>query len=46
VIGGGEMGEKIVLNLLVERFLRIEGAKVRTHEGSGIGLALVKELRA
>lgn len=29
---------------LFERFRRIEGAKRRSHEGSGIGLALVKEL--
>jgi signal transduction histidine kinase/response regulator RpfG family c-di-GMP phosphodiesterase len=29
---------------LFERFHRIEGAKARTHEGSGIGLALVHEL--
>ncbi len=29
---------------LFERFHRIEGAKARTHEGSGIGLALVQEL--
>jgi signal transduction histidine kinase len=27
-----------------ERFHRIEGAQARTHEGSGIGLALVQEL--
>jgi signal transduction histidine kinase len=27
-----------------ERFRRIEGAKSRTHEGTGIGLALVQEL--
>ena len=27
-----------------ERFYRVEGAKARTHEGSGIGLALVQEL--
>jgi len=27
-----------------ERFHRIEGARARTHEGSGIGLALVQEL--
>ena len=27
-----------------ERFRRIEGAKSRTHEGTGIGLALVEEL--
>lgn len=29
---------------LFERFHRIENAKARSHEGSGIGLALVKEL--
>ena len=29
---------------LFERFRRIEGARRRTHEGSGIGLALVNEL--
>lgn len=29
---------------LFERFHRIRGAKARTHEGSGIGLALVSEL--
>jgi signal transduction histidine kinase/two-component SAPR family response regulator len=29
---------------LFERFYRIEGTKARTHEGSGIGLALVHEL--
>jgi signal transduction histidine kinase/DNA-binding response OmpR family regulator len=27
-----------------ERFHRIEGSKARTHEGSGIGLALVRDL--
>jgi signal transduction histidine kinase len=27
-----------------ERFHRVEGAKSRTHEGTGIGLALVREL--
>jgi signal transduction histidine kinase len=30
--------------LLFERFQRVENARGRTHEGSGIGLALVKEL--
>ncbi len=30
--------------LLFERFHRIEGQRSRTHEGSGIGLALVQEL--
>ena len=29
---------------LFERFYRVEGAEGRTHEGSGIGLALVQEL--
>jgi signal transduction histidine kinase/serine phosphatase RsbU (regulator of sigma subunit)/DNA-binding NarL/FixJ family response regulator len=29
---------------LFERFHRVAGARARTHEGSGIGLALVKEL--
>jgi signal transduction histidine kinase/DNA-binding response OmpR family regulator len=29
---------------LFERFHRVEGARSRTHEGSGIGLALVKDL--
>jgi signal transduction histidine kinase/DNA-binding response OmpR family regulator len=29
---------------LFERFRRVEGARGRTHEGSGIGLALVHEL--
>jgi PAS domain S-box-containing protein len=29
---------------LFERFYRIEGSAARTHEGSGIGLALVQEL--
>ena len=29
---------------LFERFYRVEGARSRTHEGSGIGLALVQEL--
>ena len=29
---------------LFERFFRVEGAEGRTHEGSGIGLALVHEL--
>jgi signal transduction histidine kinase len=29
---------------LFQRFHRVEGARSRTHEGSGIGLALVKEL--
>ena len=29
---------------LFERFYRVEGARGRTHEGTGIGLALVQEL--
>jgi signal transduction histidine kinase len=29
---------------LFERFHRVEGARARTHEGSGIGLAFVREL--
>ena len=29
---------------LFERFHRVEGAQARTHEGTGIGLALVKDL--
>ena len=32
------------LPLLFERFHRVQGARSRTHEGSGIGLALVQEL--
>jgi signal transduction histidine kinase/DNA-binding NarL/FixJ family response regulator len=32
------------LSSLFERFRRIEGARRRSHEGSGIGLALVHEL--
>jgi signal transduction histidine kinase len=36
--------EALVLPRLFERFHRIEGQKSRTHEGSGIGLALVQEL--
>jgi PAS domain S-box-containing protein len=32
------------LEHLFERFQRIEGAQRRSHEGSGIGLALVREL--
>src|SRR5262249_25831831 len=32
------------LPLVFDRFHRIEGARGRTHEGSGIGLALVQEL--
>ncbi len=40
--GGGISAAE--LPRLFERFHRIEGAKARTHEGSGIGLALVQEL--
>jgi signal transduction histidine kinase len=29
---------------LFERFYRVEGSRARTHEGSGIGLALVQEI--
>lgn len=32
------------LSRLFERFHRVEGTRARTHEGSGIGLALVQEL--
>jgi PAS domain S-box-containing protein len=32
------------LHRLFERFHRVSGAELRTHEGSGIGLALVAEL--
>src|SRR6516162_982348 len=32
------------LSRVFERFHRIEGQRSRTHEGSGIGLALVQEL--
>ena len=32
------------MSRLFERFHRIEGARSRTHEGSGIGLALIQEL--
>ena len=34
------------LPLLFDRFHRVTGARSRTHEGSGIGLALVAELAA
>ena len=34
------------LPLLFERFHRVHGARARTYEGSGIGLALVSELAA
>jgi len=32
------------ISRLFQRFVRIEGARRRSHEGSGIGLALVQEL--
>ena len=32
------------LTRIFERFYRVQGAKGRTHEGTGIGLALVQEL--
>jgi signal transduction histidine kinase len=35
---------KTELPRLFERFHRVKGAKSRTHEGTGIGLALVQEL--
>jgi signal transduction histidine kinase len=35
---------KEALPRLFERFHRVEGARSRTHEGSGIGLALVRDL--
>ncbi len=35
---------KAELPRLFERFHRVKGAKSRTHEGTGIGLALVREL--
>ena len=36
--------EEAELPRLFERFHRVEGARSRSHEGSGIGLALVQEL--
>ena len=33
-----------LLPKIFDRFLRVEGARARTQEGSGIGLALVREL--
>lgn len=47
VLRVGDTGTGIAENEiphLFERFRRVEGARRRTHEGSGIGLALVKEL--
>ena len=35
---------EVELPRLFERFHRIEGARSRTHEGTGIGLALVRDL--
>src|SRR4051812_7114506 len=32
------------LGLVFDRFHRVQGARTRTHEGTGIGLALVQEL--
>ena len=40
--GGGIPAEQ--LPHVFERFRRVEGAAARTHEGTGIGLALVQEL--
>ncbi|HWG91740.1 MAG TPA: ATP-binding protein [Candidatus Thermoplasmatota archaeon] len=40
----GEGIAEAELPRLFERFHRIQGAAARTHEGSGIGLALVQEL--
>ena len=34
----------VELPRMFERFHRVEGARGRSHEGSGIGLALVQEL--
>ncbi len=44
VIDTGSGIPKDALPRLFERFHRVEGAKSRTHEGSGIGLALVRDL--
>ncbi len=40
---GAGIAEKDLVHLF-ERFHRVEGTRARTHEGSGIGLALVQEL--
>ncbi len=44
VIDSGVGVPEEALPRLFERFFRVEGAEGRTHEGSGIGLALVQEL--
>ena len=47
VLGVRDTGEGIPereLPLLFQRFHRVEGARGRTHEGTGIGLALVQDL--
>ena len=40
----GSAFRRTSLPRLFERFHRVEGARARTHEGTGIGLALVQEL--
>lgn len=42
----GEGIEPVELPQVFERFHRVDGARSRSHEGSGIGLALVAELAA
>ena len=44
VVDTGTGISEIDLPKLFQRFQRIEGARRRSHEGSGIGLALVQEL--
>src|SRR5258708_29134571 len=44
VVDSGVGIPKTELPRLFERFHRVKGAKSRTHEGTGIGLALVQEL--
>jgi signal transduction histidine kinase len=44
VVDSGVGIPKTELPRLFERFHRVKGAKSRTHEGTGIGLALVREL--
>ncbi len=44
VIDTGPGIPKAELGLLFQRFHRVRGATSRSHEGTGIGLALVKEL--